>query len=504
MKVRKMMKRMTVLGLALLMTVISIPQECMAESLPYTTYNYDYWEDIVYTPAAYVPSSSVAGTALEYQGENIGAFSNPQDLCKTPDGDIVIADTGNNRIVILNQNMTQVKEIISGFDNEGTADSFNAPYGVAVSEKNQLYIADSQNRRVVVLNQDRTLAKIVQNPQSEVLADDFVFTPLKVSVDYADRIYCIAQKMFEGIMVFENTGEFTGFIGTINVEITLWEKFWKKIATKEERSKQQLYIPTEFTGIDIDPDGFVYASNIDATGIQGVRRLNPKGQDVIKKGTKQNVGGDLQIEGSTEYSGPSQFTDVVYRQNGIYSCLDRKRGRIFTYDHEGNLLYIFGGLGTQRGTFTMPVAIEDINGSLVVLDASRGELSMFEVTEYGRLINEAVSLRYDGDEAQAVALWERVLELDENNELANTGIGKAYLTAGDYVQAMKYLELGMSRDYYSVAYKRYRNNILTENAEVVLTGMMVIIIGGVVINKVRKKKQNNKNHNNKKGGSLNA
>ena len=152
----------------------------------------------------------------------------------------------------------------------------------------------------------------------------------------------------------------------------------------------------------------------------------------------------------------------------------------------------------------MPVAIEDINGSLVVLDASRGELSMFEVTEYGRLINEAVSLRYDGDEAQAVALWERVLELDENNELANTGIGKAYLTAGDYVQAMKYLELGMSRDYYSVAYKRYRNNILTENAEVVLTGMMVIIIGGVVINKVRKTKQNNKNHNKKKGGSLNA
>lgn len=491
----KMARRCAHFVFALICMIWSTSQGCMAAELPYITYNYDYWEDIIYTPAAYIPGDSVSGTGLNYNGEVIGAFLNPQDLCKSPEGDIFVADTGNNRIVVLDQSMSEVKNIITCFDNNGKEDSFHAPYGVAVSEKNQLYIADSQNKRIVVLNQDGSLAKIVENPESEVLDDDFVFTPLKVSVDYADRIYCIAQKMFEGIMVFETNGEFTGFFGTINVEITLWEKFWKKIATKEERSKQQLYIPTEFTGIDIDPDGFVYASSIDATGIQGVRRLNPKGQDVIKKGSKQNVGGDLQIEGNTDYSGPSQFTDVVYREDGIYSCLDRRRGRIFTYDHEGNLLYIFGGLGTQKGTFSMPVAMEDIGGRLVVLDAARAEISYFDVTEYGRLINEAVALRFDGDEAQAVELWRRVLELDENNELANTGIGKAYLTAGDYVSAMKYLELGMSREYYSVAYKRYRNHVLTENASVVLTGVMIVIVAGVMINKMKKRK---------KGGSQDA
>ena len=109
------------------------------------------------------------------------------------------------------------------------------------------------------------------------------------------------------------------------------------------------------------------------------------------------MGGDLWISGTSDYAGPSQFTDIVYRENGIYSCLDRKRGRIFTYDHEGNLLYIFGGLGTQEGTFFMPVAIEDIGGSLVVLDATGASIVCFEETEYGRLINDAVALRYDGD-----------------------------------------------------------------------------------------------------------
>lgn len=483
------MRRVAAFAAAVMLMVLSVGETACAMDLPYTTYNYNYREYIVYTPAAYVPDGSISGTQLSWNGDSIGAFSNPQDLCKSPDGDIYIADTGNNRIVVLDNTLSTVKNIITEFDNNGKPDTFNSPYGVAVSEKNELYIADSQNKRIVVLDAQGALVKIVSNPTSEVLADDFVFTPLKVSVDYADRIYCIAQKMFEGIMVFESNGEFTGFFGTINVEITLWEKFWKKIATKEERSKQQLYIPTEFTGIDIDPEGFVYASNIDSTGVQGVRRLNPKGQDVIKKGYNNNLGGDLQIDGSTEYSGPSQFTDVVYRDNGIYSCLDKKRGRIFTYDHEGNLLYIFGGLGTQTGTFSMPVAIEDIGGRIVVLDAARAEISSFTVTEYGRLINEAVALRFDGDEAQAVDLWQRVLELDENNELANTGIGKAYLTAGDYEQAMKYLELGMSRDYYSVAYKRYRNEVLTEHANLILTGIMAVVVAIIVVKQLKKRRK---------------
>lgn len=482
-------KRILSFCLAVLTAVLMTGEDVSASTLPYDSYNYDYREYIHMTPAPYVPAGSIGGENLSYNGEPVGRFVTPQDLCQADDGRIYIADTGNNRIVVLNREMNKVENIITTFDNNGTEDSFNQPYGVCVSENGQVYVADSQNRRVVVLEKDGTLVKIVANPQSESLDDGYVFTPLKVTVDYADRIYVIAQNMFEGIMVFESNGNFSSFFGTIDVKISLWEKFWKRIATKEERSKQQLYIPTEFTGIDIDPDGFVYATNIDSNGEQGVRRLNPRGEDVIKKGENTNVGGDLWTEGSTEYAGPSQFTDVVYRQNGIYSCLDRKRGRVFTYDHEGNLLYVFGGLGTQEGTFSLPVSIEDIGGKLVVLDATRAQIVSFEETEYGRLINEAVSLRYDGDEAEAVELWRRVLELDENNELANTGIGKAYLTAGDYVNAMKYLKLGMNRDYYSIAYRRYRNGKLTENASYFLTGVLVLIVAWKVVKYIRNKKK---------------
>jgi hypothetical protein len=465
------------------------PSPALANELPYDTYNYNYYKDIVYTPAAYNPSGSISGAQLVYEGEVLGAFSSPRDICKTPEGEVVIADTGNNRIIILDNIMTNVLKVIESFDNNGEMDSFTSPSGVCVSIKNELYVADSYNNRILVFDKDYKLVKIIKDPTSEILEEGYVFTPLKVSIDYADRIYCIAQNMFEGIMVFENTGEFIGFIGTIDVKISIWEKFWKRIATKEERSNQRLYIPTEFTGIDIDDNGFVYASNIDENGLQAIRRLNPRGQDVIKKGKNENLGGDLSIDGFNKYSGSSQITDVVYRQKGMYSLLDRKRGRIFTYDHEGNLLYIFGGLGTQEGTFVTPVAIENIGDTIIVLDAYRAEILIFKGTEYGNLINEAVALRYDGDETQAVLLWEKVLNLDENNELAYVGIGKAYLTSGDYVKAMDYLKRGMSKEYYSIAFRRYRNEVLKDNMSFILTSMVLLIAVVTIGKQVYRKKK---------------
>ncbi len=124
-----------------------------------------------------------------------------------------------------------------------------------------------------------------------------------------------------------------------------------------------------------------------------------------------------------------------------------------------------------------------------MLDATSGNVTFFNETEYGRLINQAVALRYDGDETQAVDLWKQVLMLDENNELANVGIGKAYLTAGDNEKAMKYLRIGMSRQYYSVAYRRYRNEFLKEYLGVILTVIILAVALTVFIVKWRKKKK---------------
>jgi hypothetical protein len=353
-----------------------------------------------------------------------------------------------------------------------------------------VYIADTENRRVVALD-GQTLVKTIRDPQSELLGENFDFVPLKVAVDFAGRVFVIARNMFQGIMTFNQEGEFVGFYGTIDVTITLWQRFWRALSTQEQRARQQQFIPTEFTGLDVDPMGFIFASNIDRTGEKAVRRLNPNGEDVIRMGENQHLGGDLLmfVASDSPYSGPSNIIDVAYRGKGIYSLLDSRRGRIFTYDREGNLLYVFGGMGQQAGTFQQPTAIATQEGRILALDARRNELITFEQTLYGELINRAVSLRYDGDEALAVEAWREVLLLNENLELANAGIGKAYLTAGDNRNAMRYLELGMDRQHYSIAFRRYRNDILKDNIGWMLTVLVSAIFCFVVIRTIRRRKR---------------
>ncbi|GHU58540.1 hypothetical protein AGMMS49975_25230 [Clostridia bacterium] len=448
------------------------------EKLPYITYNYNYRQDIVYTPAAYVPDGHISGLAA-----GVGDFKSPQGLCADEDGFVYVADTGNNRVVILAPNMNRTVDIIAEFDNGGRGDKLNAPTGVYVSASGKLYVADTNNKRVIAFSNDftkpREVVQVIENPKSDILGDGFSFAPMKIAVDDADRVYCISRGAFQGLLLFESTGEFVGYYGTINVNISVREKFWRFVATKREAKNQQLFIPTEFTGIDVDSDGFVYASHLptNTRGIspQSVRRLNPRGEDIIKKGINGNLGGDLQLG-----SGPSNFVDICVRGKGIYSVIDSRRGRVFTYDSEGNLLYIFGGLGSQAGTFKIPVAIAEQTGRfeerLLILDSARAEIEVFRPTEYGRLINEAVALRYDGNEELAITRWRNVLKYNENFELANTGIGKSYLSAGDNKQAMHYLRLGMSREYYSTAFRRYRNELLESSMAMIFTAAIGLIL----------------------------
>ena len=84
----KKMKKFLLTALAALVTFSSCGGALADAELPYTTYNYDYWGYIVYTPAAYVPAGSITGASFQYNGQSLGAFKNPQDLCVAQDGTV--------------------------------------------------------------------------------------------------------------------------------------------------------------------------------------------------------------------------------------------------------------------------------------------------------------------------------------------------------------------------------------------------------------------------------
>ncbi|NIK77222.1 hypothetical protein FHS15_002347 [Paenibacillus castaneae] len=455
-----------VVAAASLLFINAAPAPVSAASTPYESYNYNFWEESVPSPAAYVPSRSVSGADL-----GIGDFLEPSDMVVTESGLIYIVDTGNGRIVNVDEQW-KVLGVISRFNNEGKEDTFKNPTGLFVDDEDNLYIADSDNGRIVVLTKEGELVRIIDQPQSEILAADFKFNPIKVTVDKAKRVFVVAKGVYEGIMQFDSNGEFIGYVGTNKVTRDYTEYIWRLLSTKAQKSQMVLFIPTEFSNIDIDAKGFVYATNIDPGSKEPVKRLNPSGEDVLKRFGYFDVKGDILFR---RILGPSKLIDVKVLKNGMYSVLDANQGKIFTYNDEGDLLYVYGGKGNQLGTFKTPVAVESIGGNQLVLDRGKSNIVVFEPTKFGSRVNEAVGYHYNGDDQLAVPIWQEVLRLNSNYDIAYIGIGKSLLMEKRNGEALEYFKLGMDRENYSVAYKRYRREQMKEHFGTFMTVLLVIV-----------------------------
>lgn len=448
--------------------VIHVP---IAHAMPYDSYNYSYWVYPVRSPAPYLPAQVLTGQDL-----GSGNFNEPRDMYVSGTGKVYVADSGHNRIIVFNSDWTFDREI-DQFTNEGNKDEFNMPIGIYVDQHDTLYVADRDNRRIVILDEHDQLIGTVANPQSDILQDDFTFLPTKVRADTAGRIFVVAQGVFEGLMEFSPEGEFQAFTGTNHVRPNISDYFWRLVATEAQRERMIKFIPTEFTNLDIDDRNFIYATNIDPGTNEPIKRINAFGNDILKRHGYHHVAGDLRYNRRGVDQGPSRMADIIVNEDGKYSVLDSNRGRIFTYDDEGNLLYIFGGLGNQRGTFRTPVSIALKDGQFLVLDRQRAMITVFDETTFGKLVNEAVHYQYHGFLDEAAHAWEQVLKYNANYELAYMGLGKSLLRQGYHEAALEMFELGMDKEYYGIAYKRYRRNALKESYELILTILSVAALG---------------------------
>lgn len=439
-------------------------------------YNYSYWGTPVPAPEPYSLDRVLYGSDW-----SIGALSSPQDMYAGEDGRLYIADTGNSRIVILDRDF-QPAGIISKFEHDGKEDALNQPQGVFVDTDQHIYVADTDNRRIVELDSNGKLVRVMNEPKSTLLREGFQYLPVKLAVDKAKRLYVISQGSYEGIMEFDSDGVFNGFIGTNRVKFSPADLFWKRVSTKAQRDQMQQFIPIEFNNLDVDENGFIYTSTSEENSDQPLKRLNPSGTDVLRsKGYFPPKGDVGNLEGGS-MTGSSIFVDVIPDQGGMYSALDSKRGRIFTYDKDGNLLYEFGGLGSQQENFRTPAAIEMLGERLLVLDKDNNRLSVFSPTTYGSLIRGAVKALNEGKSEESTADWKKVLQLNANFDVAYIGIGKSLLKQGDNREAMTYFKLGNSREYYSEAFKRYRKEVVFDHFGTIVLALVLciaVVIAGV-------------------------
>lgn len=465
----------------------------VSASAPYRPYAYSLTDEgfvDVAAPQAYMPAEIHSREEMQID------LSSPEDMLIDEKGNIYICDAGTNTVEVLSPDFKPIRSI-DGFDNNGTPDTFSSPTGIFVDGDGSLYIADSGNRRVVVLDSDGQLVRLVMSPQSEVLPDNFEFIPQKVLVDNSQRIFVLCKNVFEGILQFSQSGSFIGYVGSNKVVASPLTLIWKTLLSEVQRSKLESFVPVEYTNISLDYKGFIYAvtsvKNVDSP----IRRLNPSGNDVL---VRAPLNGTEQVVGDVMYSytsGPSSFVDITSDEKGNYYALDDKRGRVFAYDEDGNMLFVFGSLNSgQKGSFVSPSALVYRNGRLYALDRTLCQVIIFDPTDYARQIQEAMDAYIQQDFERCVVLWEDLIRRNSNFDLAYMKAGYALYRLQEYDKAMTYFKLVGAKEAYSEAYVKSRKIWLNSHfkwvAGGVLTGAVLLTVGIICARKWLRRRRKRK------------
>lgn len=445
--------------------------------VPYKSYTFDYWGNAVEGPLAYTPKRII--TASELGLTNLNA---PRDLVVgLQNNHIYITDTGNNRIIHLDDNWNLVR-IIDGFINDQNEETFSRPNSIAITRENHMYVADTGNARIVQLDQDGNLVKIFHSPHignENLFPDNFSFRPTKVGVNDRGHLYILSEDYFEGFITVDADGIFRGMIGAPEVQVTVAEYIWFQLSTDEQRSRRSLFLPTEYSGFTLDEKGFLYATITSEEDDDSIRRLNPAGSDSLRRTGFHDPIGDINYTNmwdQSTYYGPSNFVDVTVLPMDAYSVLDRNRSRIYTYDNDGNLLYMFGYRGRDHGQIARASAIENIDLDLLVLDDERGLIMIFEPTEYTKMIWTALDHYNAGNYEKSEQVWRDILYQNANLDLAYTGIGRSLLLREEFEEAMYFFEHGNNREGYSRAFQEYRTIRLGENFGIAMLVVALVIL----------------------------
>lgn len=347
-----------------------------------------------------------------------------------------------------------------------------------------IYLSDTGNNQVVILDAETyKVVQVISAPTDQVFAGK-TFSPTKVVTDSAGRIYVISDGVYEGIILLSNKGEFMRFVGVNYTTMSFWDALWRNMATEEQRKQMTSILQTEFKNFTIDSQGFIYTvsraventetGTIDDTAM--IKRINQAGKDVLIRNGYSVPKGDLVTIKTGANKGGSTFSGITVNEYGVYTVVDTKGGRLFTYDKEGNLLYVSAGKGSEVTDLENPVAVRYQGDNLLVLEKNNRVVIRYTPTEVGAMINKAVKYQATGDLESASEEWQNVINQNPNYELAYVGVGKTYLDSERYLDAMEYFKTGFNVEYYSKAYKLYRDDIVKRWFPYVMTLVFVGVV----------------------------
>lgn len=417
------MRRAALLLIVLLALGGAMP---VAAVSPYRTYTLGPGQVLYPTQDAYTPLDQIDLP-----------LSSPEDMFLAPDGALYIADTGNGRIVRLDDTLQVAAEYGVG--------ALDAPTGVSVDARGTMYIADAGSNSIVILDRDGHLVRRFGRPTEPLFGAAREFLPRRIAVDARENLYVVSEGSIDGLVMMNTSGGFIGYFGANRADMSLRMVLQRLFLSDEQLDQFIRNEAASPSNVTIDAQSLVYTVTAGTDRWQSIRKFTVSGRNLFER-----------VFGSTS------FRDIHVSQDGLMAAVAAD-GRIFEYDSNGTMLFRFGGLdrGDQRlGLLSNPTAIERLGEQLVVLDRDKNALVLYGVTDFARRVHEGVRLFVNGFYAEARPYFEQVLNDNGLVLMAYQGIADAEFSAGDYAGALPYYRYANDRDGFSETFWELRNAVL--------------------------------------------
>jgi sugar lactone lactonase YvrE len=403
----------------------------------------------------YQPATQpVLGNPLYQNGESIPGLEEPLDLSIDEEDFIYVVDIKQNRAVKIDEK----GELLCEYGDADGEGKLNAPEGIYAAPNGEVIIADTANQRLAIFDNEGTYLRQILKPD-DVRVTDILWLPERVTIDSRGFYMVLLKGINSGLAVLTPNGDFSTFFGSNLSELSIWKKLQARFYSETQRRATQ-EVPNVIRDVFIDTEGYIYTATSQATNMQ-IKKFNVGSENQFKDKQMDVNPIDSYQEGYIAGMRTS-YRSVCADGDGNVYAVDSGTGRIFMFDRFGEPVFSFGERMWDRnslvvGTLGEPSSIRiNSRGVLFVADRLFKGISVYTPTTYAEKLKEINYLYNDGRYADAVPLAEEILRENVYFDKANIVLGMADYQERKWVSSMEYFKKAHNTTEYSEAFWEYR------------------------------------------------
>jgi len=286
-------------------------------------------------------------------------FDRPLGAAFAPDGTIYVADTGNDRICVFDEDGTFLREFgghgiakpLPGAEATWEPGTFNFPAGLDVDAGGNLYVADFRNDQIQVFDSTGKYLRRFPDPTAVVG---------KGSSGQEGTGIAVTDVAVRGDKVYA-TDEFQIFV--FSVEGELLSQFGRPGTEPGEMDRPN--------GVDVAENGTVYISDSNNNRVQA---LSPTGESVWVAGERTP---GLRKESDNPFVLPRGLT--VLNDESLV-VVDAFAFGLTEVGVDGVVGATWGERGVEPGEFNFPNSVDDLDDLLVVADKENDRVQVLRLT----------------------------------------------------------------------------------------------------------------------------